>query len=116
MVRLVDTDFRSTALHCGIHWPASAPRSEVENIVAVVLVVAAGEFLDVDHVPLQAEAERAATNRPLRERRAAEAVVVECGVVISEQERFHRLRSGVPDHQFKGVDAKQQSRRAAACR
>src|SRR6266436_4771967 len=82
----------------------------------ILLSSGSGEFADVDDVPLQAEAERAARNRPRLEHGGADAVVVECDLVISEQVRFHHRRSGIADHQSKGVDAKQQSRRAAACR
>src|ERR1700730_3837173 len=64
------------------------------HIVGLILVVAAGEFVDVDDVPLQAEAERAAENRPRLERRGADAVVVECNLVISRP--VQRLE-GAPD-------------------
>jgi len=59
--------------------------AEAIDIVGLILVVAAGEFVDVDHVPLQAEAERTTKNRPRLERRGAYAVVVECDLVISRQ-------------------------------
>src|SRR6266853_4472889 len=68
--------------------------AEAIDIVGLVLVVAAGEFIDVNHVPLQAKAERAAKNRPRLERRGADAVVVECDLVISRQ--VQRLE-GAPD-------------------
>jgi hypothetical protein len=51
----------------------AATEPEAVDIVAVALVVAAGEFVDVDDVPLQAEAKRAAKNRPRLERRGADA-------------------------------------------
>ena len=67
----------------------AATEAEAVDIVAVAVVVAAGEFVDVDDIPLQAEAERAAKNRPRLERRGADAVVVECDLVISRQvQRF----------------------------
>jgi len=92
------------------------PHSEVENIVAVALVVAAGKFLDVDDVPLQAEAERAANNRPRLERGAADAVVAECGVAFPDRKDLI-VRGPVSWIVSPGrVDAKRQSRRAAACR
>jgi hypothetical protein len=69
-------------------------KAEAIDIVGLVRVVAAGELVDVDHVPLQAEAERAAENRPRLERRGADAVVVECDLVISRQ--VQRLE-GAPD-------------------
>src|SRR5229473_1881259 len=72
----------------------AATEAEAVDIVAVALVVAAGEFVDVDDVPLQAEAERAAKNRPRLERGGADAVVVECDLVISRQ--VQRLE-GAPD-------------------
>src|SRR6266851_4911365 len=59
--------------------------AEAIDIVGLILVVAAGEFVDVDDVPLQAEAERTTKNRPRLERRGAYAVVVECDLVISRQ-------------------------------
>jgi hypothetical protein len=42
--------------------------AEAVDIVALVPIIAAGEFVDVDDVSLQAKAERAAKNRPRLER------------------------------------------------
>ena len=42
----------------------AAAEAEAIDIVALVLVVAADKFVDVDDVPLQAKAERPAENRP----------------------------------------------------
>src|ERR1700738_702625 len=72
----------------------AAAESEAVDIVVFVLVVAADEFVDVDHIALQAEAERAAEDRPRLERRGADAVVIERDLVIPRQ--VERLE-GAPD-------------------
>lgn len=90
---------RSIALPCSIHdddtdREGAATEAEAVDIVALALVVAAGEFVGVDDVPLHADAERAAKNCPRLERRGADAVGVECDLVISRQ--IQRLE-GAPD-------------------
>ena len=68
--------------------------SESVDVVGVVAIITACEFVDVDHVALQAEAERPAENRQRLERRSADAVVIERDLVRTG--KVQRLE-GAPD-------------------
>ena len=59
------------------------------QIVQMRAIVAAGKLVDIQHVPLQAEAEGAAQDRERFEGRGADAVIVECDLLRTCQiERF----------------------------
>src|SRR5262249_3941871 len=72
----------------------AAAEAESVDVVAIVLVVAASEFVEVDDIPLQAEAECAAKDRPWLERRGAYAIVIEGDLATSR--KIQRLK-GTPD-------------------
>ena len=73
----------------------AAAEAEAVEVVAFVLVVAACKFVDVDDVPFQAKAERAAKDRPRLECRSADAVVVEGDMVVSRKvQRLKGARAG----------------------
>src|SRR4030081_133320 len=55
----------------------AAAEAEAEQLVVLIAIIAAGEFVERDDVAPQAETERAAEDRHRLERRGADAVVVE---------------------------------------
>lgn len=81
------------------HGEGAAAEAEAEEAVAVVAIVTAGEFVDVDDVALQPDAEGAGEDRPRLERGRADAVVVEGDLVAVRQfERLERAPDiGAPD-------------------